>query len=72
MYAIRSYYELDADNDGFGDACDGDTDGDGIPNAEDNWPRLANAGQVDIDSDGVGDACDNCVDVFNDDQNDLV
>ncbi|MCW5892534.1 MAG: matrixin family metalloprotease [bacterium] len=49
------------------DACDpaagcrhtpvGDTDGDGLCDAEDRCPRLPNASQDDGDGDGVGDAC---------------
>ncbi len=46
------------DNDGFGDACDSDIDGDEIANDVDNCPLAANANQVDFDSDGKGDACD--------------
>ena len=38
----------------------GDTDGDGICNANDNCPAVANPDQLDTDGDGVGDACDNC------------
>jgi hypothetical protein len=37
-----------------------DTDGDGIPDAQDNCPAIANPGQADTDGDGVGDACDHC------------
>ena len=37
---------------------DPDGDGDGIPDATDNCPTVANPGQADGDDDGVGDACD--------------
>jgi PKD domain/Thrombospondin type 3 repeat len=35
-----------------------DTDGDGIPDATDNCPAVANADQTDADGDGLGNACD--------------
>ena len=35
-----------------------DTDNDGITNANDNCPTLANTDQADLDGDGQGDACD--------------
>jgi len=62
------------------DACNGDildtatvivsldTDGDGIPDDEDNCPDIANPDQVDSDSDGTGDMCDICP---NDSENDV-
>ncbi len=36
-----------------------DTDGDGVANANDNCPGVANVNQADADRDGTGDACDN-------------
>ena len=38
-----------------------DTDGDGVPDRDDNCDAIANADQADGDGDGVGDACDGCV-----------
>jgi hypothetical protein len=35
-----------------------DTDGDGVPDDEDNCPSVSNADQADADSDGLGNACD--------------
>lgn len=35
-----------------------DVDGDGVPNASDNCPSIANPDQADSDHDGIGDACD--------------
>ena len=46
-------------------SCGGDSDGDAVPDAEDNCPNSANADQADADGDGVGDACDSCSDVPN-------
>jgi len=37
-----------------------DTDGDGVPDPDDNCPYVSNPGQLDSDADGVGDLCDNC------------
>jgi hypothetical protein len=37
---------------------DPDFDDDGVPDAEDNCPELANEDQADLDGDGEGDACD--------------
>jgi hypothetical protein len=42
-----------------------DSDQDGVPNASDNCPTVANTDQSDIDSDSVGDVCDNCPTVAN-------
>lgn len=38
----------------------GDRDFDGIGDATDNCPDLANSSQADEDGDGIGDACDKC------------
>lgn len=35
-----------------------DADGDGVPDASDNCPAVANADQADADNDGLGNACD--------------
>ncbi|XP_018534313.1 thrombospondin-3a [Lates calcarifer] len=60
----------DADNDGIGDQCDEDADGDGIKNVEDNCRLVPNKDQQNSDSDSFGDACDNCPNVPNSDQKD--
>ena len=46
-----------------------DADHDGITDASDNCPAVANVRQEDIDGDGFGDVCDNCAAVANPDQN---
>ena len=50
--------QSDEDNDGIGDVCDNDIDGDQVPDDIDNCPTIANSGQIDTDGDGLGDACD--------------
>jgi hypothetical protein len=37
-----------------------DSDNDGVVNASDNCPQVANANQADADQDSIGDVCDNC------------
>ena len=39
-------------------SCVVDTDGDGIPDLQDNCPTVSNPSQLDTDKDGVGDACE--------------
>ncbi len=50
----------DIDDDGIGNRCDPDKDGDLVHNDEDNCKKDANADQADSDGDGAGDACDAC------------
>ena len=56
--AVSNPSQSDIDHDGIGDACDGDKDGDGRPNAQDNCPVIFNPTQADFDGDGIGDACE--------------
>jgi len=48
----------------------GDFDRDGVANAVDNCPEVANPEQLDADGDGVGNACDTCIYVANADAQD--
>lgn len=50
----------DAAVDAAPDAPSTDRDGDGVPNASDNCPDVANPDQADEDADMLGDACDPC------------
>jgi Zn-dependent metalloprotease len=71
MYgAEHNNSQPDYDLDGIGNACDDDSDGDGIPNATDNCSNTSNGSQSDADGDGVGNACDNCSLQANTDQRD--
>jgi len=53
----------------IGDDCEStDSDDDGIPDALDNCPKIANGDQTNNDNDTHGDSCDNCPDSANEDQ----
>jgi uncharacterized repeat protein (TIGR02543 family) len=49
-----------------------DTDGDGIPDIDDNAPDDPNPDQLDTDGDGIGDAGDNAPNVANPDQDNSI
>jgi len=57
---VRGIFHMNRDGDTIGDICDigSDADGDGVTDASDNCPLIANADQADADNDGVGDACE--------------
>ena len=48
----------DIDNDGIGDVCDDDIDGDGVLNENDNCIYTSNPDQADSDNNGIGDICE--------------
>jgi thrombospondin 2/3/4/5 len=54
----------------IGDACEFDSDKDGIPDGSDNAIHQSNPGQEDRDRDRIGDIIDNCS-LYNPDQLDL-
>lgn len=56
--SVANADQLDTDNDGLGNSCDGDDDNDGVLDGSDNCPFVANPGQANNDGDGAGDACD--------------
>jgi thrombospondin type 3 repeat protein len=63
----------DIDDDGVGDDCDPDIDGDGFGNfPADNCSYVANPGQEDADHDGVGDVCDPAFDPQDSDRDGVI
>lgn len=71
--------QFDTDGNKTGDRCDqaqkylleNDTDSDGVENARDICPKIANPLQEDDDADGVGNVCDNCKSYQNPFQEDI-
>lgn len=61
-YPGDTYYDLitigDCTLDGHEDLAPPDADGDGVPDATDNCPAVANPGQENNDNDSQGDVCD--------------
>jgi hypothetical protein len=63
---VENENQADRDDDGVGQKCDGDSDGDGLPGPAsarpgepvDNCVFAYNPNQTDTDDDGIGDACD--------------
>lgn len=56
--------------DEFAPANGPDTDGDGVPDVDDNCASTSNPDQADSDNDGVGNVCDNCPNLYNASQGD--
>ncbi|MDC3357494.1 thrombospondin type 3 repeat-containing protein [Pseudomonadales bacterium] len=63
---VANANQADLDQDGKGDVCDADIDGDGVSNEDDVFPKDPTETQ-DSDNDGVGDARD----AFDDDPNEF-
>jgi len=55
---IANTDQLDTDEDGQGNACDGDDDNDLVIDEDDNCPLQANTDQADLDNNDIGDVCD--------------
>lgn len=54
---LENPLQEDLDEDGWGDVCDEDDDGDGVPDIEDAFPEDATEWS-DVDGDGIGDNAD--------------
>ena len=65
---VAGALELNLANNYYTLLNESDTDGDGVADAVDNCPGLANPGQENADGDLFGDACDNCTNVANNSQ----
>ncbi len=59
---VSNQDQRDGDEDGLGNVCDPDIDGDGFANEADTCPESANTNQDDRDGDGLGDLCDPDID----------
>lgn len=57
-YVFTLSFNVSIDGDADGDECDLDRDGDGVRNALDRCPFVADPTQPDDDGDGFGNACD--------------
>ena len=65
---IQQHYQNGLAGQGYEVVPISDSDGDGVPDAQDNCPNVPNTNQADSDKDGVGNACDNCWSIGNPDQ----
>ena len=54
---MKNPSQRDTNNDGEGDACDNDDDGDGVLDGADNCQFDVNPLQEDSDNNGIGDVC---------------